>query len=433
MITLYLDKFRGFQETIIPLARVNFLVGENSTGKSSLIGLVHLLSSPDFWFSQNFNPPEYEFGGFFDILSSGCKRTEEFSFGVDMPVKHVKTGEKKNYTYLLSFREKDALPTVSLFAQLVGNKLFTFRQFKGMYRHRSETLPAEQIPSDKKTTFALLQKQSHRPMEDFSELPKGMPARAGFFSLLAMQSDLVEPHVFDEERFVFPLPIFGQNMACLAPIRTKPKRTYDGYGQPYSPEGVHTPYIIRKKLDSSSGAREFRKALSKFGTESGLFSDVTIHDLGEDAASPFELLIRLHEDCDLRINSVGYGVSQVLPLVVEMLARPKGSWFAMQQPEVHLHPRAQAALGNVIYNVAEQDNKHFLIETHSDFTIDRFRMNYRNNSQHKTNAEILFFQRDNSGNHVHCIPIEKNGEYASDQPQAFREFFLKEQMDLLGL
>ena len=66
---LYLDNFRGFSNTVIPLKPVNFLVGENSTGKTSLLALLNLLSSSSFWLSQDFNSADYEFGGFKDILS----------------------------------------------------------------------------------------------------------------------------------------------------------------------------------------------------------------------------------------------------------------------------------------------------------------------------------------------------------------------------
>jgi hypothetical protein len=433
MITLYLDKFRGFQNTIIPLTDVNFLVGENSTGKSSLLGLIHLLSSPPFWFSQKFNLPEYEFGGFQDILSAGYETTEDFTFGLAMSVRHVKTKEETTYTYLVSYREEDALPKMWFFVRLDGQKLLACRQFNNTYRYQSAKITEKDIPANMQELFMYLRGQANRSSEEFKELPKNVSQGAGLIPVLAMLGGFVEKQTFQEDQLIFPLPLFAPDMAWLAPIRTRPKRTYDGYGQPFSPEGEHTPYVIRKQLDSRAGAEKFRKALSDFGVESGLFSDVMIHKLGDDATSPFELMIRLREDCALRINSVGYGVSQVLPLVVEMLARRKGSWFAMQQPEVHLHPRAQAALGDVIYNVAEHDDKRFLVETHSDFTIDRFRMNYRNSAQHKSNAQVLFFQRDNLGNHVHCIAIDKKGEYSYDQPQAFREFFLKEQTKLLGL
>ncbi len=433
MVTLYVDKFRGFKDTIVALADVNFLVGENSTGKSSLLALLHLLSSPDFWFLQNFNLPEYEFGGFADILSAESKRTDEFSFGLSSSVKHFRTKEKGEYTYLVSYQEKDALPSVTQFARLDRNRLLSFRQFKQSYRYRTEVLSIEEMPNNVENRFALLKTEGSRPIAHFSELPKSMPARAGFFPLLSMLEGLSEGQELEDHELIFPIPLFAHNMAWLAPIRTRPRRTYDGYGRPFSPEGEHTPYLIRKSLKSHGGDPAFRKALIAFGTESGLFSEVAIHDLGDDAASPFELMIRLRQECALRINSVGYGVSQVLPLVVEMLARRKGSWFALQQPEVHLHPRAQAALGDVIYQVAEADSKCFLIETHSDFTIDRFRMNYRKHHKHKSTAQVLFFAREDSGNLIHRIPIQKNGEYPHDQPSAFRDFFLKEQISLLGL
>ena len=230
MITLYLDNFRGFKNTTIPLEDVNFLVGENSTGKSSVLGLIHLLCSPDFWFSQNFNLPEYEFGGFPDILSAGCKRTEMFSFGLSMSVRHVKTKEERDYTYLVSYQEKDALPKVAQFARFEGNKLLSFKQFKKKYRYHSETLPVEQMPMSAEARFGMLQDRSSGPAEEFSELPDKMPPRAGFFPLLALLVALTEGQKLDEHELLFPLPLF-EPVTWLAPIRTKPKRTYDGYGQ----------------------------------------------------------------------------------------------------------------------------------------------------------------------------------------------------------
>jgi len=251
--------------------------------------------------------------------------------------------------------------------------------------------------------------------------------------MLAMLESVVTGGEPDPHEFMFPVPLVCHNLAWLAPIRTKPKRTYDGYGAPFSPEGEHTPYLLRRKLSSGKKTEPFRAALEAFGKASGLFSAVEIHRLGEDAAAPFELLVHLLPSCPLRINSVGYGVSQALPLVVEMLARGKDSWFAIQQPEIHLHPRAQAALGDLIFQMAETEKKHFLVETHSDFTIDRFRMNLRKTPGHKSRAQVLFFERSATGNALEVLKLKDNGEYPEKQPAAFRNFFLKEQMDLLGL
>ena len=433
MITLYLDKFRGFRNTTIPLSHVNFLVGENSTGKSSVLGLIHLLTSPDFWFTQNFNLPEHEFGGFRDILSTGCDRGDQFTIGAAAMRRDREAKEKRPYAYILSYEEQDSLPRLSLFARLDGNNLMALRRFNDQYLVRTETIPNE-VVTHPSIAFELLTREGSRPVGAFSELPeslKKIKTGASIIHLLAMSGISLDFKGFKE--VPFEIPFFGHDIAWFAPIRTRPKRTYDGYGKHYSPEGEHTPYLIRKHLDSQTVAKTFSKALKQFGSESGLFLNVGVHNLGKEASSPFELTIRLHKGCDLRINSVGYGVSQALPLIVEMLLRRPDCWFVMQQPEVHLHPRAQAALGDVIYAMAEGEQKRFIIETHSDFTIDRFRMNFRRDHHHDTNAQVLFFSRTTKGNQIHRIPIGKNGGYPQEQPEGFRNFFLSEQMNLLGI
>ncbi|MBK6563539.1 hypothetical protein [Candidatus Amarobacter glycogenicus] len=144
---------------------------------------------------------------------------------------------------------------------------------------------------------------------------------------------------YDKHQFSIRMPRFTHNMTWLAPIRSKPKRTYDEYKLDFTPEGEHTPYLIRRLL-KSKGSTEFREFIERFGLESGLFEKLEIKGFGKEVASPFELRVVL-SNLHIALVNVGYGVSQALPVVVEMFARPEGSKFAIQQPEVHLHPRAK--------------------------------------------------------------------------------------------
>lgn len=438
MAALYIDNFRGFTKTVIPLKRVNFLVGENSTGKSSLLALVHLLCSPGFWFSQSFNLPDWEFGGFRDILSATAQEKTQFSIGLFASTEDAKTRAERIACYLLSYEERQGLPSLAFLAWLNGRKLFVMRAIQGKrrrYGFRIADAPEEAVRMEPSALFDFLSQERARKQEELQAVPGSIPSQAGSLALPAvvwMLQALSAGQKPEQTEMVFPLPLLTHDLVWFAPIRTRPRRTYDGYGGPFSPEGEHTPYLLRKKL-SGSRSDAFRKAIEAFGRESALFDTVLVNPLAEDAAAPFELLVELAFKCPLRINSVGYGVSQVLPLVAEMLARPKRAWFAIQQPEIHLHPKAQAALGDLVFQVAENDSKHFLIETHSDFTVDRFRMNFRRNSEHKTAAQVLFFLRTKAGNQISVIPIRQDGEYADDQPEAFRQFFLQEQMKILGL
>jgi len=230
-----------------------------------------------------------------------------------------------------------------------------------------------------------------------------------------------------------------QEVVWLAPIRTRPQRTYDTYRLDFSPEGEHTPYLIKKCLTKRTKEQRkladgFMRFIEKFGRDSGLFKSIAVKDYDpRSTTSPFELDIILSNQA-LSIDNVGYGVSQSLPLIVEIFARTKDTWFAIQQPEVHLHPRAQAALGAVMFELAIAENKKFIVETHSDYTIDGFRLNYRGKDiPKKPDSQIVFFERTQEGNILHEIKILDNGEISDTQPQAYRDFFIKEQKRLLGL
>ena len=76
--------------------------------------------------------------------------------------------------------------------------------------------------------------------------------------------------------------------------------------------------------------------------------------------------------------------------------------FLLQQPEVHLHPRAQAALGSLFCNLAAS-GKQIIVETHSDYVLDRVYMDIRDS---KTDLEaddvsILYFERDELDVNIH--------------------------------
>jgi len=88
----------------------------------------------------------------------------------------------------------------------------------------------------------------------------------------------------------------------------------------------------------------------------------------------------------------------------------------------------------VLFELAVTENKKFVVETHSDFVIDGFRLKYgEKKTRQKPDSQTIFFERSDGGNILHEIRILDNGEISDSQPPAYREFFVKEQMRLLGL
>ena len=178
--------------------------------------------------------------------------------------------------------------------------------------------------------------------------------------------------------------------------------------------------------------------MNRFGLDSGLYDDITVKDISDNENSNrFELLVSIN-GVPRNIFNVGFGVSQILPIVIETIARQDSQWFGIQGPEVHLHPRAQAALGDFIFKSNVKDRQKFVIETHSDYIIDRFRlrmnMALRDNKDSIENlAQVIFFTKSTTGNHLDTILINIDGSYPEEQPKEFKDFFIHEQLEIISI
>ena len=128
---------------------------------------------------------------------------------------------------------------------------------------------------------------------------------------------------------------------------------------------------------------------------------------------------------------VGYGVSQVLP-IIDCLRGEEGETFLLQQPEVHLHPSAQAELGSFLGVLAKEQKKRFVIETHSDYLVDRIRMDIRDKRGiTPEDVSLLYFERRNGEAHIHELSLDDQGNIL-DPPPGYRSFFLEEERRFLG-
>ncbi|MGB8887139.1 MAG: AAA family ATPase [Candidatus Korobacteraceae bacterium] len=444
---LFLDNFRGFSNTWIPVTDVNFLVGQNSTGKTSVLSLLKLLSDPSFLFGESFVHDYVSFGRFSDIVSAHAADKKYFRIGLAWEESGKKKNDRKTVAWLLTYVEDAGMPRVSRYTYLRGTSKISLIFSRGGVSFKKGTSRSPVSVSSVIDELIPRWVSEHSSGSGYGydklELPPSFPRRLPLFMALSFIPEAERPSkktskLGDTEIIIDAIDdssniAFAHGMVWIAPIRMKPQRSYDALPLQFSSEGAHTPHVIRRMLRSKKAAVRFRAFLKRVGKESDLFEGVEIKDFGGGSETPFEVDIVIDGKA-LNLINVGYGVSQSLPVLVEVVVRPHGTWFAIQQPEVHLHPRAQAALGDVLFEMAASDHKSFLIETHSDFMIDRFRLNYRKMSKsRKPDSQILFFERKDKQNVVTPLLIGDSGDLPAAQPDSYREFFVKEQMNLLGI
>ena len=111
--------------------------------------------------------------------------------------------------------------------------------------------------------------------------------------------------------------------------------------------------------------------------------------------------------------------------------------FLLQQPEVHLHPSAQAALGSLFCDMAAQ-RRQLIVETHSDHLIDRVRLDIRDGRTKlkPEDVSILYFERGNLSVTIHSLGWDAHGNLTADRgmvPNGYRQFFRSERRRSIGL
>ncbi len=173
-----------------------------------------------------------------------------------------------------------------------------------------------------------------------------------------------------------------------------------------------------------------KKRLEAFGKQSGLFDEIAVKRLGKRSSEPFQLQIRKFgspaKGPMRNLIDVGYGVSQVLPVLTELFREDGPAMFLLQQPEVHLHPSAQAALGSLFCQAAA-NGRQLVVETHSDHLLDRVRLDVRDETTdlRPDDVAILFFEKRNLGVKIHSLRIDEEGNIVN-APPSYRGFFMAE-------
>jgi hypothetical protein len=233
--------------------------------------------------------------------------------------------------------------------------------------------------------------------------------------------------------FMRYLSVLSGGVHAFAPVRSRPERTYNPIEESPRSEGSHVPMVLAKTFFTERNRWEqIRSALNDFGEASGIFQEISVRPLGQAESDPFQIVVKIAGPPSNLID-VGYGVSQVLPIIVDLLLNQSSRTYLLQQPEVHLHPRAQAELGSFLAGFVKETNSRLVVETHSDYIIDRLRSDIRDSKNLTCNdVLILFFERQDLDIKIHPINIDERGNLRK-VPQGYRSFFLQEQQLLLGI
>jgi hypothetical protein len=422
---LFSKDFKGLPNGWHNLRSCNFLVGENSTGKSSFLQLIELIDSRSHMLFLDILGAVEGIESVFDVCSriSGSRET---TIGFLIKERSEEDQQQIIRARLITYKAfRDDL-IVTKVTIVHNEKVLRLKRGRNRILYRYDTF--EYNPSVRHSqNGAVIEKIHSNTSDRFSQHHEvEWETQPDNWSWLEAINAASRNEKGKSRLSGLRYPPLG----CLThgPMRSKTRRLHHGSKTQFSSTGEHTPYMLRDVL---TGSPELAESINDFGRVSGLFDEIVVNTINTKVKDkPFVLQVR-KSDKYFYVDELGFGVGQVLPIITDISFYPKGTSFLIQQPELHLHPKAQAALGDVFFNATESGSS-LVVETHSDFIIDRFRMALTK-SKSKIRSQVIYFDKSSDGhNSAHEIEINTDGAFV-DPPDNFRSFFLKESIDKFEL
>lgn len=456
MKTITLRNYRCFgdEPQRARLAPLTLLVGENSSGKTSFMAMIRALWDVAYDNREpDFKEEPYDLGSFDEIAhhrGARGSRAESFEASFEtVAVRSNKVGAgDRSVVFSVAFKEQWSAPSVVERKVVSGDYRIAHRQVaddgevielstpRGTWRCN---LPEPRISAGSASLVPLeslvrrLDFQRRRGDGDgWTTTPIGSDRDMADsdFSELYSQASMLWPGGRGVRARGRHRPF------ASAPVRSAPKRTYDPTRTAADPGGNNLPSnLAQLAWREPETWQELQERLQEFGHRAGLFDEIRVRSLGKTDTEPFQVQVRKFAGRARgpwrNLADVGYGVSQILPVATDLLRRDGPSTLLLQQPEVHLHPSAQAALGSLCCDVVGHGrrggSRRLIVETHSDFIIDRVRMAAADPEQRlrPDDVSIVYFERNGLEVRLHSISVDVLGNIVG-APQGYREFFLEE-------
>jgi hypothetical protein len=133
---------------------------------------------------------------------------------------------------------------------------------------------------------------------------------------------------------------------------------------------------------------------------------------------------------DSNLTDVGYGASQVFPVIRAAADASIGPLF-VEQPEIHLHPRAQGHIANLLIDASK--HRQVIVETHSEHMVNSARIQLARGTLSAGDVAILYVDRSQKGSKVQMMGVNQRGDLTTDWPEGFFEERYRDTLTLVGL
>lgn len=415
-----LANFKSWADTgDIPLQPITGFFGTNSSGKTSMFQALLLMKqtaeSRDRRMALHFGGRQspVNLGDFASVVHEhdvGRTLGMALDWQTESPLKIVdaETGKTVAESDHIGFEsclqagttKHEKSPTVAQMSYCVGKAQFGMRRAENSVRDE---------PFANGTDFDFARRQGrpwHTAPGKFYSFPE--TTRADF-----RNADFVADLELSLENCL-------QNVYYLGPLRARPQRNYVWSGEQPSDMGEAGELAVAaiiasrergEKISRGQGRRRLtlEQYIAQWLKDLGLINDFRITPVAE-GSQIYEVKVRKSRNsAEVLITDVGFGVSQILPVLALCFYVPEGATVLLEQPEIHLHPMAQSGLADVFIDVWEKRKVQVLVESHSEHLLQRLQRRIAEERIAKSDVSLLFCSPEGSRSVMTPLQVDPYG------------------------
>ena len=394
MITeLRSQNFKSWKDTgTLQFAPLTGLFGANSSGKTSILQVLLMLKQtverPPDW-----NEPLY-FGneeslvnlGNFDAVIHGHKQDVSLNISVSWKSSTVADINKYIRSYNLNLealspsqRYQDRSEEISFSTNIVRSAMNNFYYETDLYR-----LNVEQ------------------------------PDLFRCYGLCGGQTQTVEISSRFKEAFE---NLFSQ-ILYLGPLREYPRRHYPWGGDHPKSIGQDGNKAISALLSGRIRRLSIDEQIINWLQRLDLIDSYDLQPIS-DIDQDYEFLVKKYKGGPaVPLTDVGFGVSQVLPVLILCYYAPEGSILILEQPEAHLHPKVQTELADVLIDAVKNRNLQIILESHSEYLLSRLQRRIAEKKIAAVDTALYFCEIKDGTSEIEQLNVDEYGNIRN-WPQDF--------------
>jgi predicted ATPase len=398
------------------LAPITGLFGTNSSGKTSILQLLLMLKQT---IESSDRAQVLEFGDEKSLTNLGSFRDAVYGHekpgAMDFSLKWklakqlaVKDPESKTNTLFTADRiafqctvgenGADRLAVSSL-AYDTGSQVFELKR-KGQSGAKYELLPRDRFT-----------RTQGRPWDP--------PAPVKFYGF----PDQVYAY-YQNAGFLSDLQLAFENLFkrlyYLGPLREFPQRHYAWKGSEPADMGRRGERVVDAMLaaqqrsdDISLGRgrkkQKLEERVAHWLKELGLIHDFRVAPIAQGSNIYQVRVQKTPSSAEVLITDVGFGVSQILPVLVLCYYVPEGSIILLEQPEIHLHPSVQSGLADVFIDAMKNRKVQIVVESHSEHLLRRLQRRVAEETIKPEETALFFCDATNEGSRLTSLDVDLYG------------------------